>query len=97
MDIITDLLNIPQKDVLSSSRSENGSLIIDITLVSKKFSCPSCGFSPTHIKDYKTKSITHSALYSRSCLIRYRARHFVCAICGRYFLNQIPSCLPGIL
>ncbi|EQM97554.1 hypothetical protein HMPREF0863_04142, partial [Erysipelotrichaceae bacterium 5_2_54FAA] len=42
MDIITDLLNIPQEDVLSSSssQSENGSLIIDITLVSKKFSCP---------------------------------------------------------
>ena len=84
MDIITDLLNIPQEDVLSSSssQSENGSLIIDITLVSKKFSCPSCGSYSTHIKDYRTKSITHSALNSRSCLIRYRARRFVCTVCG---------------
>ena len=92
MDIITDLLNIPQEDVLSSSssQSENGSLIIDITLVSKKFSCPSCGSYSTHIKDYRTKSITHSALNSRSCLIRYRARRFACAICGKTFFESNP-------
>ena len=92
MDIITDLLNIPQEDVLSSSssQSENGSLIIDITLVSKKFSCPSCGSYSTHIKDYRTKSITHSALNSRSCLIRYRARRFVCTVCGRTFFESNP-------
>ncbi|WP_370633541.1 transposase family protein, partial [Longicatena sp. 210702-DFI.1.199] len=64
--------------------------MIDITLVSKKFSCPSCGSSSTHVKDYKTKSITHSALNSRSCLIRYRARRFACAICGKTFFESNP-------
>ncbi len=37
MDIIPDLLNIPQEDILSSSssRSSDGTLTIDVTLVSK--------------------------------------------------------------
>lgn len=92
MDIITDLLNIPQEDVLSSSssRCEDGTLIIDITLVSKNISCPSCYSSSTHIKDYKIKSITHSALNNRPCLIHYRARRFVCTVCGKTFFEPNP-------
>ena len=92
MDIITDFLNIPQEDVLSSSssRTEDGTLIINVTLVSKQSICPSCGSSTSQIKDYKTKSITHSALNHCPCLIRYRARRFVCSECGRTFFESNP-------
>lgn len=63
MDIIIDFLNIPQEDALSSSsRSVDGTLIINVTLVSKQSICPTCGFSTSHIKDYKRSNLFISEL-----------------------------------
>lgn len=92
MDIIPDLLNIPQEDILfsSSSRSSDGTLTIDVTLVSKHICCPSCGSSITHIKDYTIKRIKHSALNHNSCIIRYHARRYVCKTCSKTFFETNP-------
>ena len=42
MDIISDLLNIPQEDILSSSsyRDEDGTLVINVFFVPKQLPVP---------------------------------------------------------
>lgn len=92
MDIISDLLNIPQEDILSSSsyRDEDGTLVINVTLVPKQLPCPACSCCTSHVKDYKIKSIKHSALNHNPCIIHYRARRYVCTVCGKTFFESNP-------
>ncbi|MCQ5278479.1 hypothetical protein NE665_13180, partial [Clostridium sp. DFI.1.208] len=92
MDIISELLNIPQEDILSSSsyRDEDGTLVINVTLVPKQLPCPACSCCTSHVKDYKIKSIKHSALNHNSCIIHYRARRYVCTVCGKTFFESNP-------
>ena len=92
MDIISELLNIPQEDILSSSsyRDENGTLVINVTLVPKQLPCPACSCCTSHVKDYKIKSIKHSALNHNPCIIHYRARRYVCTVCGKTFFESNP-------
>ncbi len=91
MDIISNLLNLSQDSVSSiSSRTENDTLIIQVTLKPFACICPVCNTSTSHIKEYKLKRIKHSALNHRKCLIEYRARRFVCDNCGKTFYETNP-------
>ena len=98
MDIISDLLNIPQEDILSSSsyRDEDGTLVINVTLCTQAATLSRLLFCTSHVKDYKIKSIKHSALNHNPCIIHYRARRYVCTVCGKTFLNLIPLLLSAI-
>lgn len=98
MDIISELLNIPQEDILSSSsyRDEDGTLVINVTLVPKQLPCPACSCCTSHVKDYKIKSIKHSALTITLVLsiIVQDAMSVLFAV--KLFLNLIPLLLSVI-
>lgn len=91
MFILSDMLGIPQ-DIISdiSSSNQNGVFVIHLSLKVKTHACPSCSHFTSHIKEYKTKHIKHSLLYRQQCLIRYKARRYVCDFCGRSFFEDNP-------
>ena len=96
MDIITDLLNLPQESILDvSSRIENDILIIQLTLKPFPCNCPICGTPSSRIKEYKIKRIKHSALNHKKCVIEYHARRLVCNQCGKTFYEDNPFVSPG--
>lgn len=90
-DLLIDLFNLSDADIHSiRHENQNGKTLIFVTLVSHPFDCPSCGNSHIKIKGYVDKTITHSALTDRSCIIRYRARRYVCSVCGTTYYERNP-------
>ena len=66
----------------------NKMMVLLVTLADKHQACPYCGFTAPKIKEYVTKEITHSALTTQKCIIKYRARRYKCPCCGKtYCLN----------
>ena len=56
----------------------NKMMVLLVTLADKHQACPYCGFTAPKIKEYVTKEITHSALTTQKCIIKYRARRYKC-------------------
>lgn len=54
----------------------NKMMVLLVTLADKHQACPYCGFTAPKIKEYVTKEITHSALTTQKCIIKYRARRY---------------------
>ena len=52
----------------------NKMMVLLVALADKHQACPYCGFTAPKIKEYVTKEITHSALTTQKCIIKYRAR-----------------------
>lgn len=69
---------------------EDGGLIIDICLNVKEHKCPVCSTTTTRIKGYCMKRVRHSVLNPVSCMINYRARRYVCPMCGKTFMEDNP-------
>ena len=93
-DLLIDLFNLSDADIHSiRHENQNGKTLIFVTLVSHPFDCPSCGNSHIKIKGYVDKTITHSALTDRSCIIRYRARRYVCSVCGTTYYEGLTNSL----
>ena len=93
-EIITEILNINQKDLLDiSTYSKSGVLYHEFTLKPKAVSCPCCGSFSCNIKEYKTRKITHSVYHHQACILLYHARRYVCKDCGKLFMNPILLCL----
>ena len=63
----------------------NKMMVLLVTLADKHQACPYCGFTAPKIKEYVTKEITHSALTTHKCIIKYRARRYKCPRCGKTF------------
>lgn len=68
----------------------NGDAFIDILLVPKYEHCPQCGYNYPKIKNYVLKSINHSVFNDRKCIIKYKARRYVCPICNRTYYEHNP-------
>lgn len=95
-EIITELLNIKQKDVESvSSQRKNGILYIFVTLAKAPQNCPNCGCVTNKIKEYKRKEIKHSLLNQSKCIIVYRARRYLCECCKSTFFEPSPFAKKG--
>ena len=75
---------------------ENDGLIIDIELNVSEHTCPVCGTSTSKIKGYQLKKIRHSVLNPVPCTIHYRARRYVCPICGKTFYEKNPFIATGL-
>ena len=65
----------------------NKMMVLLVTLADKHQACPYCGFTAPKIKEYVTKEITHSALTTQKCIIKYRARRYKCPCCGKTYIN----------
>ena len=68
----------------------NKMMVLLVTLTDKHQACPYCGFTASKIKEYVTKEITHSALTTQKCIIKYRARRYKCSCCGKTYYEFNP-------
>ena len=68
----------------------NKMMVLVVTLTDKHQACPYCGFTAPKIKEYVTKEITHSALTTQKCIIKYRARRYKCSCCGKTYYEFNP-------
>ena len=68
----------------------NKMMVLIVTLADKHQACPYCGFTAPKIKEYVTKEVTHSALTTQKCIIKYRARRYKCPVCGKTFYEFNP-------
>ena len=65
-------------------------LTIDVELNSKPHKCPVCSTETSRIKGYQNKIIRHSILNNTPCIIDYRARRYICPLCGKTFFENNP-------
>ena len=89
------LLNLEDVDInLEKSFVEkvDGFLICSIVLNSNTNSCPLCGSTNISINDYRTKKIVHSISTHQPCILRYKARRFICKDCKSTFYEHNPFC-----
>ncbi len=68
----------------------NKMMVLVVTLADKHQACPYCGFTAPKIKEYVTKEITHSALTTQKCIIKYPARRYKCSCCGKTYYEFNP-------
>lgn len=69
---------------------EFNELIISLELNLREHSCPVCQSSTAKVKGYTLKKINHSVLNPVACTIHYKARRYVCPICGKTFYEHNP-------
>ena len=90
-DLLVDLFNLSDGDIQNvTHENQNGKTVVFVTLVPHHLDCPDCGYHKTRVKGYVNKIIKHSILTDRSCVIHYKARRYVCPICGRTFYEGNP-------
>ena len=66
----------------------NKMMVLLVTLADKHQACHTVGLLPK-IKEL-TKEITHSALTTQKCIIKYRARRYKCPCCGKTYYEFNP-------
>ena len=69
---------------------DDGNVNIHITLNTAVHKCPICNAPTSKIKGYTTKYIRHSVLTPSPCNIVYRARRYICPVCGKTFYEHNP-------
>ena len=70
-------------------------LVIDVELNSKPHQCPICSTETSRIKGYQNKTNRHSILNNTPCIIHYRARRYICPLCGKTFFENNPFTRKG--
>jgi len=85
------LFNLENDNVESVSvHNQNNQTIVDVLLRAEYPPCPSCGYSNVLIKGYTLKTIKHSVLSDRNCVLSYRARRYICPVCRRTYYEHNP-------
>lgn len=79
----TDIRNI-------SISHEDGTVSIFLELNIREHCCPVCGSPTSKVKGYQNRKINHSVLCPSPCVIHYRARRYVCSVCGKTFYENNP-------
>lgn len=69
---------------------EDCSIIIYLELNVREHFCPVCSSSTMKVKGYQLKKINHSVLTPTQCTIHYKARRYVCPVCGKTFYENNP-------
>lgn len=84
-------LDLDRADIKSMNIYNDGEgLTIDVELNSKPHKCPVCSTETSRIKGYQNKIIRHSILNNTPCIIDYRARRYICPLCGKTFFENNP-------
>lgn len=69
---------------------EDGFVYIFIELNIREHKCPVCSSPTSKVKGYQLRKINHSVLNPCPCIIHYRARRYVCPVCGKTFYENNP-------
>lgn len=70
-------------------------LVIELTLNPREQECPVCSSPTSRIKGYQMKVIRHSIFNQTGCIIRYRARRYICPACRKTFYESNPFAYKG--
>ena len=90
-------LDLERADISTMNIHNDGEgLIIDVELNPKPHQCPICSTETSRIKGYQTKTIRHSILSNTPCIIHYRARRYICPLCGKTFFENNPFTRKGL-
>ena len=92
---IIKLLNLETYNIdldKSTLIKENNTIIYYVVLKNNIATCPKCGCTDCCIHDYRIKSIKHSLLIDKPCILKYKARRFKCKMCGSIFYENNPFC-----
>lgn len=84
-------LDLERADIKTMNIHNDGEgLTIDVELNSKPHKCPVCSTETSKVKGYQNKTIKHSILNNTPCIINYRARRYICPLCGKTFFENNP-------
>lgn len=72
---------------------EHDGLIISLDLQVREHPCPVCNTLTSKVKSYHLKKIKHSVLVPTPCTIHYKARRYICPLCGKTFFENNPFVL----
>lgn len=90
---IIKLLNLEQFNIKIKSINvitQNNILYCFIKLLNTTSNCIYCSSDEIIVNDYRLKTIIHSVLNNKKCLIKYYARRFYCKHCGQTFYEHNP-------
>lgn len=89
------LLNLEDKDInLSKSSVIKNNNILECTIVLNKHDvcCPACGSVSNVSHGFYIKNITHSISTNNPCVLKYKARRYICKDCNNTFYEKNPFC-----
>lgn len=89
-DFIIAALNVKEEEIESIDvLKENDQLIIHLTLVDKKPTCPYCG-NTTVIKGHSINKIHITDIVSLNSIILFHKRRYMCKSCQKTFMEHNP-------
>lgn len=94
---VLKLFNLEAADVEDIHVSnKNCTIIVDVTLSRKIHACPLCTVETDKVKDYRVKKIRHSIITNTPLMLHYRARRYICPVCGKTFYEHNPFAIEGM-
>ena len=83
-------VDLTKSDIIKDANT----LYCNIVLTKLDEICPECGSISYSLKDYQSKKITHSISTAFPCILKYKARRYICKDCGKIFYERNPFSLP---
>lgn len=87
---LTNLLNLPNLEVLGYKATDDESVILEVKPTLKVAMCPDCKKPSATLHDYdEPRLIRDLSLFGRKCYLRLRSRRFECETCGCSFTERL--------
>jgi len=89
--LFLEFFDLDEKYIESVSfKSVNSDILINVLMKRRLHTCPDCRNKTDKIKGYYTRTIKHQFLSNKNCLIKYKARRYVCPTCSKTFYEENP-------
>lgn len=87
---LTNLLNLPNLEVLGYETSDEEVVILEVKPTLQVTICPDCKKPSAALHDYdEPRLIRDLSLLGRKCYLRLRSRRFECGSCGRSYTERL--------
>ena len=90
LEVLTELLDLPQVYVSGYVLPDTERLILDIELRMAAATCPTCGHVSTSIHSYgERRTVRDLDVWGRQCYLRFVPRQFTCTTCQDTFVERL--------
>jgi len=91
LNVLTELLDLPQVRVIGYELPDAERLILDIDICMPIATCPTCGEVSTAVHSYvKRRTVRDLDVWGRQCYLRFVPRQFKCQHCQDTFVERLP-------
>jgi transposase len=90
-DFITAVLALPEFDAFDGAIQQNGSLIIEVSLLYDLALCPACKQPCSFVLAYKDRLTRDLSISGRATFLSYKQRRFRCENCKATFYERLQS------